>query len=120
HVRQSRYFGRWQSFGRSLSHNVVVCWLKEPGNDRQRNQLIAASESFRQIPGVKEVVAGPPLPSTRPAVDSTFDVAVVIRFRDQKALDDYEAHWRHRWAVEHVLKPLVSHYAIYDIRDHER
>src|SRR5438874_2369430 len=75
--------------------HVVVCWLKEPGNDRRRNELIAASESFREIPGVIEVVAGPPLPSTRPAVDSTFDVAVVIRFRDQKALDDYEGHWRH-------------------------
>jgi hypothetical protein len=99
-----------------VSH-VVLCWLKEPGDRQQQNELIAVSKSFREIPGVERVTAGRPVPSTRPVVDSTFDVGIVIQFKDEGALADYEKHWRHRWAVEHTLKPLVARYVIYDIRD---
>jgi hypothetical protein len=94
--------------------HVVVCWLKTPGDEHARQQLIDDSMSFAKIPGVVHVSAGRVLPSTRPAVDSSFDVAVVMKFRDQKALEGYAAHPIHLRAVERTLKPLVARYVIYD------
>ena len=96
--------------------HVVVCWCKEPGNEAARQRLINASHSFRAIPGVVSVTAGRPIPSTRPVVDSSFDVAVVMQFRDQRALRDYEQHPIHKKAVSDVLRPLTAKILIYDIR----
>ena len=97
--------------------HVVVCWLKQPGNESDRAKLIHASYTFRSIPGVQNVTAGRPIPSTRPVVDSSFDVAVVIQFKSEAALRDYEQHPLHQKAVSDVLKPLTAGILIYDVRD---
>jgi hypothetical protein len=94
--------------------HIVVCWLKNPGDADARRQLIDDSKSFTKIPGVVCVSAGNVLPSTRPSVDSTFDVAVVMKFKDEKALASYASHPIHLQAVERTLKPLVAKYVIYD------
>ena len=97
--------------------HVVVVWLKTPGNEGARAQLIEASKRFEEIPGVLRVTAGRPLPSTRPVVDSSFDVAVMILFRDRQAMNDYEVHPLHAQAVEEILKPLAGRVLIYDAVD---
>ena len=56
--------------------HVVLVWLKQPGNTEHRHQIIEASRAFREIPGVVELRVGPPLPSERPVVDDSFDVAI--------------------------------------------
>jgi hypothetical protein len=96
--------------------HVVICWLKSPGDSAARQQLIDTSYGFRQIPGVVSVTAGPPLPSTRPVVDSSFDVAVVMQFKDEQALRAYEQHPIHKKAVSDVLRPLTAKILIYDIQ----
>jgi hypothetical protein len=96
-----------------VSH-VVVCWLKQPGNADARWKLIHASESFRALPGVEEIVVGRPIASTRPVVDSTFDLSIVFVFKDAAALRAYESSEQHQEAVRRVLKPLVSRLVIYD------
>ena len=52
---------------------------------------------------------------TRPVVDSSFDVAVVVTFEDEAALRAYDAHPTHKQAVEEVLRPLVGKLVIYDV-----
>lgn len=94
--------------------HVVVCWLKTPGDQRAAQQLIDDSKSFTQIPGIVNVSAGRVLPSTRPSVDSSFDVAIVMKFKDEDALKSYGQHPIHLQAVERTLKPLVAKYVIYD------
>lgn len=94
--------------------HVVVCWLKEPGNEIARAQLIGTSLGFQDLPGVVAVHAGTPLPSDRPVVDDSFDVAITMAFRDEAALQAYENHPAHKKAVEAVLKPLVARLVIYD------
>lgn len=96
--------------------HVVVCWLKEPGNPAQREELIRRSQELKAIPGVMRVQAGMPLPAERPVVDGSYDVAVAIDFRDEAALRAYEAHPVHQKAVEEVLKPLVGKFVIYDFK----
>jgi hypothetical protein len=99
-----------------VSH-VVVCWLKEPGSAAARQQLIDDSRSFTKIPGIVAVSAGEPIPSTRPAVDSSFDVAIVMKFKDEKSLATYGTHPLHLQAIERTLKPLVAKYVIYDFKE---
>jgi hypothetical protein len=98
----------------SQINHVVVCWLKQPGNPDARRQLIEASKTFQSIPGVVNVAAGGAIPSKRPQVDSTFDVAVVITFEDKQAMADYENHPTHKKAIQEFLIPLVKKFVIYD------
>ncbi|MDX6766315.1 MAG: Dabb family protein [Candidatus Methylacidiphilales bacterium] len=94
--------------------HVVVCWLKQPGDPTARAQLIGTSLGFKDLPGVVDVQAGTPLPSDRPVVDDSFDVALTMTFRDEAALRAYENHPAHKKAVEDVLKPLVARFVVYD------
>jgi hypothetical protein len=97
--------------------HVVVCWLKTPGDEAARQQLIDDSKSFARIPGVVEVSAGRAIPSTRAVVDSSYDVAVVMKFKDEDALRSFAQHPIHVAAVERTIKPLVARYVVYDFKE---
>jgi hypothetical protein len=98
--------------------HVVVCWLKEPGVAAARQELILSSRGFvGKIPGLSQVSAGVVCPSTRPAVDSSFDVAIVMTFESADALQTYSKHPAHLAAIEKTLKPLVARYVVYDFFD---
>ena len=97
--------------------HVVLCWLKAPGDEAARQRVIEESKSFiGVVPGLIDVSAGTSLPSTRPVVDASFDVAVVMTFTDEASLLAYDAHPRHKKAVDEVLRPLVARLLIYDFR----
>ena len=110
------FSGRGDSRRFGVTH-VAFCWLKTPGDAKQRQQLIDASHAFYTIPGVELIAAGTPLPSTRPVVDSSFDVAVVIMFHDESGLRAYDQHPDHRKAVEELLRPLTQKILIYDFKN---
>ena len=56
------------------------------------------------------------MPSTRPVVDSSFDVGLVITFTDEAALQAYETHPMHAAAVKGTLRPLAAKIQVYDIK----
>jgi hypothetical protein len=95
-----------------LTH-VVVFWLKTPGDAEARRRIVDASEGFRSIPGVVAIDAGQIVPTPRPNVDKTYDVAVVIRFRDREALEQYQVHPKHKATLQE-LGPLIDHTVVYD------
>ena len=96
--------------------HVVVVWLKSPGNAEHRRQIIDESAILRGIPGVIGLRIGEMIPSERSIVDSTFDVALIVSFADQAALDAYLTHPVHVELVENTLKPLVERVRVYDFR----
>ena len=98
-------------------HHVVLCWLKEPGNARHRQQIIDVSKSFRKIPGVLEVRAGQVVPSDREIVDDSFDVAILIIVLDRKRLAEYLQHPIHQRAKRDILMPLVEKIVVYDFKE---
>ncbi len=100
--------------------HVVVCWLKNPGNEAVRRELIRESKKLRTIPGVVDISAGIAVPSTRPVVDSSYDVALVVTFRNQQALNRYLADPRHQLLLKNTIRPTVDHYKVYDIDDRGR
>ena len=115
-VASCQSFQRDPGGGGTVEH-VVICWLKTPGDASARQRVIDTSNAFMGvIPGLLRVSVGAALPSTRPAVDSSFDVAVVMTFRDEASLRAYEDHPRHKKAVDEVLRPLVARLLIYDSR----
>ena len=95
--------------------HVVLMWLKDPTDHAARQKIIDASESFRQIPGVLDVRHGRPVPSTRPIVDSSFDVGLVITFKDRAALDAYATHPIHEKAAQELIRPSTRQIKVYDI-----
>ena len=54
------------------------------------------------------------IPSARPIVDSSFDVAVSLTFATQADLQRYIDHPQHKAAAEQVLKPLVRKITVFD------
>src|SRR4051794_13894239 len=95
--------------------HVVLMWLKDPSDPSARQKIIDASESFRQIPGVLDVRHGRPVPSTRPIVDSSFDIGLVITFKDRAALDAYATHPIHAKAAQELIMPTTKQIKVYDI-----
>jgi hypothetical protein len=94
--------------------HVVLVWLKKPGDAAARRAIIDAGEALKTIPGVVDVRAGSPIPSTRPVVDSSYDVGVLVTFTDEQALQAYPTHPTHLKVLEEVLKPNADHYKVYD------
>jgi hypothetical protein len=54
------------------------------------------------------------VPSHRPVVDQSYQVALNTTFTDKKAQDDYQVHPSHVDFVEKVFKPLCDKVLIYD------
>lgn len=96
--------------------HVVVVWLKDPGNPAARSRVIDASQALRSISGVVSLKAGTMIPSKRPIVDSSFDVALSVTFADEQAMQHYLTHPAHVQLVEETLKPLVDKIRVYDFR----
>ncbi len=94
--------------------HVIVIWLKHPNDAGACQRLINASQTFLQIPSVCEVRAGTMIPSTRPGVDSSFDVAVVMTFTNAAALRNFATNPLHQKEIRDTLKPLAQKFRVYD------
>jgi hypothetical protein len=96
-----------------FSH-VVVFWTKS-GNPSAADALIAGGEKYlRPIPGVLRYHMGRMVPSHRPVVDQTYQVALNLVFETQQAQDEYQVHPLHIEFVEKVLKPNCARAVVYD------
>ncbi len=96
--------------------HVVLLWLNEPGNAAVKDRIVESARSFpREIPGILGMSIGDALPSPREVVDDSFDLGLVLRFKDKAALDAYEKHPVHVKAVKEVLAPNASKLKVYDV-----
>jgi hypothetical protein len=96
-----------------FSH-VVIFWTK-PGNPNAVDELVAGAEKYlRPIPGVLHFHVGRMVPSHRPVVDQSYQVALNLVFPDKQAQDDYQVHPQHVEFVEKVFKPLCQKVQVFD------
>ncbi len=95
--------------------HIVLLWMKRPQSAGDRAQLIRAAQSLRYMPGIVRVETGRVLPTMNEAVDRSFDLGVVMTFRDRAALARYEKDPRHETAMKRYLRPLVRHYEVYNL-----
>jgi len=96
--------------------HIVIIWLKQPGIEDAQDTIIKASQALKTIPGVLALKSGKAVPSPRNIVDSSFDVALIISFIDQAALDAYLTHPVHLQLLEETMKPLVDRIRVYDLK----
>lgn len=97
-----------------LTH-IGLIWLKNTGNDTDRQQLIDSLRQFaREIPEVQSLTVGKAHPSPSQLVDSTFDLCFTMQFDDQAALDRYARHPIHQKAASDLFLPLSRKILFYD------
>ncbi|PYK75837.1 MAG: hypothetical protein DME42_01555 [Verrucomicrobia bacterium] len=94
--------------------HVMLFWLKRPGNVDDRNVLVRGLRTLRRVRGVNDVRVGRPLPGDRPGLEQSFDLGVVVIFRDREALEKFERDPRRRGALDAMLQPLVRRYTVYN------
>lgn len=98
-----------------FSH-VVIFWT-DPNDPVAADELISGAETFlRPIPGVLHFHIGRMVPSHRPVVDQTYQVALNLVFADKKTQDDYQAHPLHIEFVEKVFKRVCKKVIVYDFQ----
>ena len=98
----------------SSVYHIVICWLKDSNSESDLKTLIQETKKLKSIPGIISIQAGKMLPSERPIVDSTFDIGIIMSFRDQKAMNDYLKNPIHQQATKKILMPLTSKVVVYD------
>ena len=66
------------------------------------------------MPGVLSRHVSAVIPSNRPKVDDTFDVAVTVTFKNSQALKSYMQNKKHKDMLNKRLKPLVNRIVVYN------
>ena len=96
-----------------FSH-VVVFWT-DPKQPAAVEELVAGANKYlKPIPGVLQFHVGKMVPSHRPVVDQTYQVALNLVFPDKKSQDDYQVHPLHIEFVEKVFKRVCTKVVVYD------
>lgn len=96
-----------------FSH-VVIFWT-DPANPRAADDLVAGAQKYLSgIPDIQAFHCGKMVPSHRPVVDQSYQVALNLTFPDKAAHDRYQAHPQHVEFVEKVFKPTCRRALIYD------
>jgi hypothetical protein len=96
-----------------FSH-VVIFWTK-PEQPNAAADLIAGAEKYlRPIPVVRSFQVGRMVPSHRPVVDQSYQVALSLTFDSKQAEEEYQIHPLHLDFVEKVFKPNCARAVIYD------
>ena len=94
--------------------HIVILWT-DPANPAAADQLVAGAEKhLRPIPGVLQFHVGKMVPSHRPVVEQSYQVALNLIFPDQQAQEKYQSHPAHVEFVEKFVKPLVKKIVVYD------
>jgi stress responsive alpha/beta barrel protein len=96
-----------------FSH-VVIFWTHPDKPDAPADLMAGAEKYLKSIPGVLTFHVGRMVPSHRPVVDQSYQVALNIVFPTRQAQDDYQVHPLHVEFVEKVFKPNCAKVVVYD------
>lgn len=96
-----------------LSH-VVIFWTKPSVPDAADKLLAGIREYLPAIPGVRVFHAGKMVPSERPVVDQSYQVALYIQVDDKAAEVAYQQHPLHVEFLEKAFRPNCDRVLVYD------
>lgn len=98
-------------------NHIILLWLKDPSNLKQQQQIIDATRSLEQIPGVINIRVGTVMSSKRPIVDDSFNIGIHMLFADKSAMQQYVNHPEHTKTVSSAIMPFVEKILIYDFEE---
>jgi hypothetical protein len=94
--------------------HVVIFWT-DPNKPNAADEVIAGAYKYlKAAPGILHFHAGKMMPSHRPVVDQSYQVALNIVFDSKKSQDDYQSHPLHQEFVEQAFKPNCVRCVVYD------
>jgi len=96
-----------------FSH-VVIFWTRTDKPSATEELLAGAEKYLRPIPGVLGFHIGRMVPSDRPVVDGSYQVALNLQFPDKQSQDEYQVHPLHIEFVEKAFKPNCERVVVYD------
>jgi hypothetical protein len=99
----------------STVFHTVVFWLKADTPPGKAEEIIANTKSIERMPMVEKVYVGQPIKSPREVVDDSFSVAFTMVFKDEAALQAYNADPHHKKLSSRTL-PHVARGLIYDYK----
>lgn len=94
--------------------HVVVIWLYDRADKTAQNEILMAGRKLEKLSGVASVTGGVVLPSNRPTVDNSFDVAFVMTFHSESDLNRYLNDPAHLQIKKDVLDRYAKKYLVYD------
>lgn len=98
-----------------LVNHVVVVWLKPEFRDEAEiDRLIKGHDMLRTIPGLVSLHVGRVIPSDRPIVDSSYDIASVFQFESAEAMRAYLSHPTHVEFLATYTAGKVARILVYD------
>ena len=96
-----------------LSH-IVIFWT-DPAKPEAADEIVAGANKFlKGIPDVLAFHVGKMVPSHRPVVEQTYQVALNVGFKDKHGEHAYQIHPQHLEFVAHCVKPFVHKVVVYD------
>jgi hypothetical protein len=102
----------------TLIHHVFF-WLKEPGNESHKKQLVHALNDLLKVETIKMSHIGFPAGTeSRDVVDHSYSVSYMVMFDDQAGQDAYQVHPLHLKFVEENSH-LWSKVVVYDSIDQQ-
>ena len=94
---------------------VMLFWLKRSGNVDDQNFLMRGLRTLRRVRGVNDVRVGRSFKMERAGSQESFDLGVIVIFRDREALNKFERDPRRGAAIDAMLQPLVRRYIVYNL-----
>ncbi len=94
--------------------HVMLFWLKRPGNVDDQNFLRRALRTLRRARGVNDIRVGRPLLLDRSSVEQSFDLGLIMTFRDREAFSKFERDQQREQAIDAMLRSLVRQYTVYN------
>ncbi|HEY4757520.1 MAG TPA: Dabb family protein [Chthoniobacterales bacterium] len=94
---------------------VMLFWLKRPGNVDDQNFLLRGLRTLRRVRGVNDVRVGRSFKMERAGSEESFDLGVIVIFRDREALSKFERDPRRGAAIDAMLQPLVRRSIVYNL-----
>lgn len=97
-----------------LVHAVAFWWSADaPAGLSERMVALYRERVATEVPGVVDVWIGPPDPSERSVVDSSFDLMSTVRFESPEAEDGWQVHPVHD-ALKAEFGPYIERVQIND------
>ena len=98
---------------KSVFVHSVYFWLKEDVTADQRSEFLKVLRDLERIKSVEALELGVPAGTPRDVVDNTYDVALLVYFKDNEGHDLYQADKIHKDAIE-VFEDWIGDIQIYD------
>ena len=95
-------------------YHTVVFWLKPDTPQATLDAILNSVQSMEDLPMVEAVHVGTPIMSERDVVDDSFSVAFTMTFKDEAALQAYNADPDHKrssaMTLPHVVRGIIYDY----------